>query len=75
MQRGGCVTHCPCQRREVPADVFQFADILLLDEDDMVQKGYCWMLKVASQTHRKEVFEYVFAHKTTLPRTAPRLRH
>jgi 3-methyladenine DNA glycosylase AlkD len=53
-------------------DVFQIADILLLDKDDMVQKGYGWMLKVASQAHEKEVFEYVFAHKASMPRTALR---
>ena len=53
-------------------DVFQIADILLLDKDDMVQKGYGWMLKVASQAHQQEVYEYVLAHKTTMPRTALR---
>jgi 3-methyladenine DNA glycosylase AlkD len=53
-------------------DVFQIVDILLLDKDDMAQKGYGWMLKVASQVHEKEVFEYILAHKTTMPRTALR---
>lgn len=53
-------------------DVFQIADILLQDKDDMVQKGYGWMLKVASQAYQKEVFEYVLAHKANMPRTALR---
>ena len=53
-------------------DIFEVADILLLDGDDMVQKGYGWMLKAASEAHQKEVFEYVLAHKKNMPRTALR---
>lgn len=52
--------------------VLQIADILLLDQEDLVQKGYGWMLKVASQAHQKEVFDYVMDHKATMPRTALR---
>lgn len=53
-------------------DVFEIADTLLLDTDDLVQKGYGWMLKVASNMHEKEVFEYVMKHKDNMPRTALR---
>ena len=53
-------------------DIFEIADTLLLDSDDMVQKGYGWMLKVASQSHEKEVFDYVMNHKSNMPRTALR---
>jgi 3-methyladenine DNA glycosylase AlkD len=53
-------------------EVFKTADILLLDEDDMVQKGYGWMLKVASKCFPDEVFEYVMKHKHEMPRTALR---
>ena len=38
----------------------------------MVQKGYGWMLKVASQAHLQEVFDYVMKHKAVMPRTALR---
>lgn len=38
----------------------------------MVQKGYGWLLKVASQTHEKEVFDYVMTNKSNMPRTALR---
>jgi 3-methyladenine DNA glycosylase AlkD len=38
----------------------------------MVQKGYGWMLKVASQAHLKEVFDYVIKNKAVMPRTALR---
>ena len=38
----------------------------------MVQKGYGWMLKAASQSHEREVFEYVIKNKKKMPRTALR---
>jgi 3-methyladenine DNA glycosylase AlkD len=53
-------------------DIFEIADILLLDKDDLVQKGYGWMLKSASQAHQQEVFEYVMRKKPVMPRTALR---
>jgi 3-methyladenine DNA glycosylase AlkD len=53
-------------------DIFEIAGILHSDPDDMVQKGYGWMLKVASQAHQKEVFDYVMSRKKTMPRTALR---
>lgn len=53
-------------------DIFEIADILLTDKDDMVQKGYGWMLKVASQSHLHEVFEYVIRNKSVMPRTSLR---
>ena len=53
-------------------EIFDVADILLLDEEDIVQKGYGWMLKSASEAHREEVFNYVLAHKKNMPRTALR---
>ncbi len=53
-------------------DIFEIADLLLLDSDDMVQKGYGWMLKAASQSHEKEVFDYVMKNKHKMPRTALR---
>ena len=53
-------------------DIFEIAGILLLDTDDMVQKGYGWMLKAASQAHQKEVFDYVIKNKSIMPRTSLR---
>ncbi|MDD3860751.1 MAG: DNA alkylation repair protein [Bacteroidales bacterium] len=38
----------------------------------MVQKGYGWMLKSASQFYQSEVYEYVIKNKATMPRTALR---
>jgi 3-methyladenine DNA glycosylase AlkD len=53
-------------------DVLEIADILLKDKEDMVQKGYGWMLKVAANKHEKEVFNYVMRNKAVMPRTALR---
>jgi 3-methyladenine DNA glycosylase AlkD len=38
----------------------------------MVQKGYGWMLKAASEAHPKDVFKYVMRKKATMPRTSLR---
>ena len=62
----------PARHGKFLPDIFEIADILLEDGDDMVQKGYGWMLKVASQTYQKEVFEYVMKNKARMPRTALR---
>jgi 3-methyladenine DNA glycosylase AlkD len=53
-------------------DIFEIADTLHSDPDDMVQKGYGWMLKASSQAHQKEVFDYVMMKKKTMPRTSLR---
>ena len=52
--------------------IFKVADALLEDEDDLVQKGYGWMLKVAADHNRDEVFDYVMKRKDRMPRTALR---
>jgi 3-methyladenine DNA glycosylase AlkD len=60
------------RRRQGLKEIFTRADILLTDGDDMVQKGYGWMLKEAANHFRKEVFDYVMKHKRLMPRTALR---
>ena len=41
------------------SEAFKVAENLLSDKDDMVQKGYGWLLKVASQTYEKESYNFV----------------
>jgi 3-methyladenine DNA glycosylase AlkD len=53
-------------------DAIRIADRLLTDEDDMVRKGYGWLLKEASRHHQDEVFRYVMKNKREMPRTALR---
>jgi len=62
----------PARQGKFLKDIFEIAGLLLTDNDDMVQKGYGWMLKVAGQSHQKEVFDYVMSKKTIMPRTALR---
>ncbi len=53
-------------------DVCEISDILLADKDDMVQKGYGWMLREASRSHQEGVFDYILKRKGEIPRTALR---
>jgi 3-methyladenine DNA glycosylase AlkD len=62
----------PARKSKFLSDIFEIADILHSDKDDMVQKGYGWMLKAASEVYQREVFEYVLSKKSTMPRTALR---
>ena len=62
----------PARQGKFLQDIFEIADILLLDRDDLVQKGYGWMLKATSEAHQNEVFEYVMKNKARMPRTALR---
>jgi 3-methyladenine DNA glycosylase AlkD len=62
----------PAKNGKFLNDVFEIADLLITDADDMVQKGYGWMLKAASQKNEKEVFNYVMQNKKIMPRTALR---
>lgn len=62
----------PARKGKFLTDVFEIADLLLTDADDLVQKGYGWMLKVATNKHEREVFEYVMKQKSIMPRTALR---
>jgi len=50
----------------------EIADLLLLDGDPMVQKGYGWLLKEASRQHQKPVFDFVVNRRAVMPRTALR---
>lgn len=53
-------------------EIFEIADVLLVDTDDLVQKGYGWMLKATSEVYRDKVYHYVISKKTIMPRTALR---
>jgi 3-methyladenine DNA glycosylase AlkD len=53
-------------------DALEICDLLLTDGDDMVQKGYGWLLKEESRKHQKKVFNYVIMNRKIMPRTALR---
>ncbi|UCG61504.1 MAG: DNA alkylation repair protein [Candidatus Zixiibacteriota bacterium] len=62
----------PVRKGLLLSEVFATADKLMMDSEDLVQKGYGWMLKEASNTFRQDVFVYVMKHKARMPRTALR---
>ncbi|MFX0183681.1 MAG: DNA alkylation repair protein [Candidatus Hodarchaeota archaeon] len=61
LRRGKYLQHC-----------LEIADTLLNDPNIYVLKGYGWMLKEASKKFRDEVFRYVLANKSTMPRVSLR---
>lgn len=48
------------------------AERLMTDSDPLVQKGYGWMLKVATKHFPDEVFAFVIRFRNDMPRTALR---
>jgi 3-methyladenine DNA glycosylase AlkD len=73
LKRASAVTLIlPARKGGFLKEVLEISDILLKDKDDLVQKGYGWMLKEASRKHQEEVFEYIMIRKARMPRTALR---
>ncbi len=73
LRRAAAVTLIiPAKQGKFLGDIFEIADRLLTDSDDLVQKGYGWLLKDASITRQSEVFNYVMKNKKVMPRTALR---
>ena len=62
----------PARKGLFKKEIFEIADRLLLDPDDMVQKGYGWMLKSLAEAYEDEVFQYVLSKRAEMPRTALR---
>jgi 3-methyladenine DNA glycosylase AlkD len=62
----------PARKGKFLNDILEIADLLLLDKDDLVQKGYGWMLKASSEANQQEIFEYVIKNKDIMPRTSLR---
>lgn len=60
----------PARKGMFLGDILEIATILLTDKDDMVQKGYGWMLKEASKKHQNDVYEFVTGNRDRMPRTA-----
>ena len=62
----------PAKRGNFPEEAMEIASLLLTDPDDMVQKGYGWLLKEASRKHTGEIHAFVMKNKRKMPRTALR---
>jgi len=73
MRRAAAVTLIiPAKYGKFLEESIAIADLLLTDEDDMVRKGYGWLLKEASRKHQQVIFEYVMKNKQKMPRTSLR---
>lgn len=62
----------PVRKEKYIDKVFEIADMLLMDTDDLVQKGYGWLLKESTKHYENQVFAYVMKNKVKMPRTALR---
>jgi 3-methyladenine DNA glycosylase AlkD len=62
----------PAKHGKFLNDVIEIAGLLLSDNDEMVRKGYGWLLKEASRKHTGEVFAFVMQNRKEMPRTALR---
>ncbi|MEM3154327.1 MAG: DNA alkylation repair protein [Candidatus Woesearchaeota archaeon] len=62
----------PCRRGLYLKDVFEVAEQLFPDKEDLIQKAYGWALREAGKKHQKEVFNFVMKHKNKIGRTALR---
>lgn len=72
-RRASAVTLIPISKQsKYLKNIFATADILLQDNDNLVQKGYGWLLKVTADSFPKEVFQFVMKRKDIMPRTALR---
>jgi 3-methyladenine DNA glycosylase AlkD len=62
----------PAKHGKFLNDAIEIATLLLTDADDMVQKGYGWLLKEAGRKHTGEIYAYVIENRKRMPRTALR---
>ncbi len=62
----------PAKHGKFLKESIEIADLLLTDSDDLVRKGYGWLLKEASRKHTDEIFSFVMKNKKRMPRTALR---
>jgi len=73
LKRGVAVSFIvPARKGNNLKEVFYIANGLLRDKNDLVQKGYGWLLKEASRKHQREVFNYIMKNKDKMPRIALR---
>ena len=73
LRRASAVALIPAAKQEkYLQQAFATADDLLEDEDDMVQKGYGWLLKEIANKRPQEVLDFVLKRKAKMPRTALR---
>lgn len=71
LRRGAAVSLVlPARRGTFLRESLSIARALIDDQDDLVQKGFGWLLKEAARTHRPEVTAFLEQHAHRMPRTA-----
>jgi 3-methyladenine DNA glycosylase AlkD len=71
MKRAAAVSYIKLSDREELYGIqFEIALRLMTDTDDMVQKGYGWMLKEIGEHHPQLILDFVLQHEKEMPRTA-----
>jgi 3-methyladenine DNA glycosylase AlkD len=53
-------------------EAFAISDLLMGDQEDLVRKGYGWLLREESRTHQDDVFNYVLKNREKMSRTSLR---
>jgi 3-methyladenine DNA glycosylase AlkD len=73
LRRASAVAHIIPTRNGIAVDsAYEVADVRREDKDDMVQRGYGWMLTEIANKRPQEVLDFVMARKDRMPRTALR---
>jgi len=73
LKRAAAVTLIvPAKKGLFLTETLKISDLLLTDTDDLVQKGYGWLLKAQTEKHPTEILTYVIKNKSIMPRTALR---
>jgi 3-methyladenine DNA glycosylase AlkD len=62
----------PAKRGLFLREAFKISDLLTGDGEDLVQRGFGWLLKEESRTHQAEVYDYILRKRDVMPRTALR---
>ena len=74
MRRAAAVVLIPSiwQDKYKETNPLRISDLLMIDEHDLVRKGYGWMLKILSVKEPELVFDYLLQNKAAMPRVAYR---
>lgn len=73
VRRGAAISLIvPARTKNILQDVYAVSNALLEDKEDLVRKGYGWLLKEVSNDYPQEIFAYVMKYKANMPRVALR---
>jgi 3-methyladenine DNA glycosylase AlkD len=62
----------PARKGLFRQEIFEIAARLLSDDDDLVRKGYGWLLKAAGDYDQQSVFDFIMENRLIMPRVSLR---